>query len=276
VEAWYSEATVILETPVTLPRNAFTPRDAARAGDLWRAFQDVATDASARCGWPPSRYNALGVGFVVRTMTVAHRRETRHGERLRAQTWVKAFRRGVLCTREIRILAEDGLVSAATQEWVHVQREGGLRPARASAELVASFEPDDPEPSPELPAWEPVEGARVHTFAFRCWHTWMDPLGHANHPAYVDWCDEATSRAMAASGLTPLALAPVAESVTWRTGVVAPDEVDIATRLVGRTARGDAVLAHDLRKGDGALCAAALTLRRLVDGGSDALVAALR
>ena len=33
-------------------------------------------------------------------------------------------------------------------------------------------------------------------------------LKHANHPAYVDWCDEATSRVMVRAGLDPLAQRP--------------------------------------------------------------------
>lgn len=265
--------------PIRLPRHAFSPRNAARAGDLWRAFQEVATEGSTRCGWSPDRYHAAGVGFIVREMTAVHHRETGHGEPLTARTWVKDFRRGLLTTRECRIVAPDGPIASATQEWVHVRFDHGadapLKPVRAAPELLAAFEPIDPEPSPALPAWEAIADAPTHDLAFRAWFTWMDPLGHANHPAYVDWCDEATSVALARAGLDPLALRPVAEQVRWKLGVVAPEEVTVRSRLAGRTSAGDAVIAHEVRNAAGATCATATTVRRLADGGTDALVAAL-
>ena len=43
----------VWEFPLTLPRNAFTAREAPRAGDIWRLCQDAATLASIRSGWPP-------------------------------------------------------------------------------------------------------------------------------------------------------------------------------------------------------------------------------
>lgn len=270
---------MILEFPVQLPRHAFSPRNAARAGDVWRAFQEVATEGSTRCGWSPDRYHEAGVGFIVREMTAVHHRETAHGEALSARTWVRDFRRGLLTTRECRILGEDGPIASASQEWVHVRFDHGaeapLRPVRAQPELLAAFVPVDAEPSPTLPAWEPLADAPTHDLAFRAWFTWMDPLGHANHPAYVDWCDEATSVVLARAGIAPVALQPVAEQVRWKLGIVAPEEVSLSSRLVGRTAEGDAVIAHEMRNAAGALCATATTVRRLHGGGTDALFAAL-
>jgi acyl-CoA thioesterase FadM len=273
---------MILEFPIRLPRHAFSPRNAARAGDVWRAFQEIATEGSSRVGWSPDRYHRAGIGFIVRQMTTVHHRETSHGEALTARTWVKDFKRGMITTREIRVVSESGPVASTSQEWVHVRMdhdraaagEPPIRPARAAPELVACFEMADPEPSPALPDFSPVEGARVHELTFRAWHTWMDPLGHANHPAYVDWADEATSHALAAVGLDPMGLVPVAEHVTWKTGVMAPDQVTVRTRLIGLTASGDAVLSHEILR-NGSPSATATTIRRLV-GGGDALITALR
>lgn len=271
----------MLELSVRLPRYAFSPRNAARAGDIWRAFQEVATDASTACGWSPGRYHELGIGFIVREMTTVHLRETAHGEPIRAQTWTKDFRRGMVTTRELRLEGPLGPLAAASQEWVHVRAnperknpdEPMLKPARASEEMLASFIPEAHDSVVVLPAYEPLSGP-VHEFSFEAWMTWMDPLGHANHPVYVDWCDEATSRAMTAAGLNPVALRPVAERVYFKAGVMAGDHVRIATKIVGRTAEGDAVLDHQLFRGD-QLVANALTMRRLVDGSGDALLAAL-
>ena len=272
---------MILEFPVRLPRHAFSPRNAARAGDVWRALQEVATDGSTARGWPPARYRDEGIGFIVREMIVVHSRETAHGEPLVGRTWVKDFKRGLVTTREIRIEGDAGRLCSASQEWVHVRSvldappgEPPVRPMRASPDLIASFAFADPEPSPVLPGFQPIEGTRTHTHGFSAWHTWMDPLGHANHPQYVDWCDEATCAAMHAVGLDPQALEPIAEVVRFKSGVRAPGPIMVETRLVGVTEAGDAVLQHEI-KSDRIVAASATTVRRLFGAGGDALIAGL-
>lgn len=253
------------EIPLHLPRNAFSPRDAARAGDVWRLFQDAAVLGSSRRGWPPERYREAGCAFVVRSMTARHARETRFGEALIARTWVSTFRRGMMTDRQIRVLAGGELVSSATQRWFHVAMPD-LKPTRAAPELEQSFGVvESPDGDVTLPAFDEEPGPE-HSFGFDAWHTWMDPLAHANHPAYVDWADEATSRILAGQGIDPQSLVAVAEEVTWRSGVVAPERVTVTTRRLGRTGEGAAVLRHRFEGGDGRLCAEAVTVRRLADG----------
>jgi len=126
----------------------------------------------------------------------------------------------------------------------------------------------------DLPPFDPEEGSPL-TFALRPWHTWMDPLAHVNHPAYVDWCDEAISVAMADAGLDPISLQPVAEWVKWRSGVKAPDEVEVRTRVLGSTAGGDVVCEHRISTGRDP-SAIALTARRLENGRPGMLLDALR
>ena len=55
--------------PVVLQRNSFSPRLSARAGDVWRAMQDVVVDQSADVGWTPARYDSTNTMFVVRSMS---------------------------------------------------------------------------------------------------------------------------------------------------------------------------------------------------------------
>lgn len=237
------------EVDVFLPRSAFSPREAARAGDLWRAFQDVAVGGSIQAGWPPERYREEGVSFIVRSMVVLHHRETMYGERLRGSTWPSLFRRGVFFRRECRIADEAGAsVASATQEWVHVSSD--LKLVRASDALATSFAVEAHGGPITLPAIERHEGGLEHRMEFTCWHTWMDPLGHVNHPAYVDWADEALSRVLSAVDIDPVALEPVAESAHYRGGVRAGERVSIATRPIGRTERGDAVFEHRVRVED--------------------------
>lgn len=266
---------MIFEFPLHLPRNAFTPRNSARAGDVWRLLQDAAMFGSAAAGWPPHRYRAEGIAFVVREMTVVHHREAVYGENLTARTCIGEFRRGLLSTRQVRIAGDGGPLVSAAQEWAHVKVEGDrMRPARAGDELIAAFHVDDGLGDVSFPEVIPENGADTRAFSFRCWHTWMDPLAHANHPAYVDWCDEALSVAMHRAGLDPVALQPVAEWVKWRSGVEAPAEITVETTLIGR-AGGDPVCEHRILA-DGDHAATARTVRGLVDGGTDALVHALR
>lgn len=263
----------VWEVPLMLPRNAFTARDAARAGDIWRACQDVAVDASIRAGWGPRQYRSRGSAFVVRTMRVVHHGEPHYGEPLVGRTWVGRFRREMLSTREVRIRGEDGPVASATQEWAHV--DDRMRPCRAPAELLAAFPAHDGGPSVTLPEHEERPGERVHRFTFRVWHTWMDPLDHVNHPAYLDWCDEGISRVMRAAGLAPVSLRPVAEKLTFRSGVVADEEITVESQRAGITAGGAVAVHHRIVKADGTLCANGTTVRTLADDDPERLFDAL-
>lgn len=257
------------EVSVSLPRSAFSPREAARAGDVWRLFQDVAVGGSIAAGWPPERYREECVSFIVRSMVVRHHRETMYGEALIGETWPSRFRRGMFFRRECRVRADRGPVASATQEWVHVTSQLSL--ARASEALTAAFEVEEHDAPITLPTYEKIDGAATHGFDFECWHGWMDPLGHVNHPAYVDWCDEALSRAMVDAGLDPVLLSPVAEEATFKAGVVAGDRVRVETRLVGRTMDGAAAFEH--RIATDRLCARLVTIRRLAgESGQSALV----
>lgn len=295
----------VWELPAHLPRHAFSARDAARAGDVWRAFQEVAVSASSMAGWPPRRFAEVGTAFVVRSMTVVHHRETWYGEPLRARTWVWRFRRDMMSSREVRLFADDeaagalltvpgtsildtdpdantdtisddeGLawqpdgIASGTQEWVHIDLEKRT-PVRAPASVVEAFPAHGEDGPVELPMFASAEG-KTHVLEFKPWHVDMDPLGHANHPAYVDWCDEATSRVMVEAGIDPLDLVPVAEQVVFRGGVHAGEQVRVETRPVGVTAEGALALRHRIRKNDGERAADATTVRALLGGDAAAL-----
>ena len=270
----------VWELPVRLPRSAFTPRDVARAGDAWRLCQEVAVEASTLAGWPPARYREEGTAFVVRAMTVRHHRELRYGEALTARTWVSRFARGILSERQIRIVVDGELAVSATQEWAHVGVELGagadvrLVPRRGTPELLAAFPDHREAPATTLPDFAPADGP-ASRFELTCWHTWMDPLAHVNHPAYLDWCDESLARRVAAAGLSPVGLVPVAERLVFRAGAVAGDRVSVESRLAGSMPDGPLAIRHELRREDGGLLAEATTVRALAGGDPDALLVAL-
>jgi acyl-CoA thioesterase FadM len=260
--------------PVTLQRSVFGPRLTARAGDVWRAMQDVVVDQSTSVGWTPERYVEHDRMFIVRTMTTRHRREVRQAEALRGVTWVSRARRDMLFTREVRLFtsSDDEPVATATQEWALLTR--ALAPTRASQAMYDAFAISEGFPATELPAVEPRTSPWHFTHAFTTWHLWMDPHGHVNHPAYVDYCDESVSRAVAKAGLDAQSLTPLAETVHFKAAIGAEAQVQVETSLVG-TMELAGVFAHRLIV-EGKLCATATTIRLLVGGPSDWLERVVR
>lgn len=268
-----------IELPLHVPRHAFSVRERARAGDLWRAFQEAAVLGSSELGWPPHRYRAEGCAFVVRRMTVVHDSELRYGEALLARTWVRTFHRGLITHREIRLsVPGDRSVARASQEWVHVSfgvvdGEVQLKAGRASPHLQAAFLLEDHDSPPALPeVFTPIEGP-VHMTDIPLRLTEMDPLGHLNHPAYVDLADEHTSELLARAGVDPVALAPLAETVLYRAGLTAPGRARVETRLVGE-ATGGLVISHRFLHGD-QVAAEATTVRTLDELSNESLRRAL-
>ncbi len=259
------------EFPLRLPRNAFTPREVPRAGDIWRLCQDAATLASVRAGWPPARFRAERVFFVVYRMVVMHAAEAAYGDVLDTTTWVSRLRRRTLSTREVRVRAGGELVAAATQEWVHVDSET-FKPKQGSEESAAAFPAIDVEPSVKMPTFDEHPGEQS-VFRFQMWQTWADPLAHANHPAYIDWCDEAASRRMVEAGINPTCLRPVAEQVTFRDSVLPGEQVTVKTKRVGTFGQNAVVLKHLLETSRGS-AAEATTIRTLASESADPLIAA--
>ena len=244
-----------------LQRNSFGPRLVARAGDVWRAMQDVVVDESTVKGWPPERYAATNSMFVVRNMAVKHLRELRIGEPLTGYTWVSRARRSVLFTREVRLFTGDELVAGATQEWAYLSRD--LQPTKPGPELYEAFPIIEGLPRVELDvATTKIESAKTHSFRFRTWHTWMDPFAHINHPAYVDFCDEGICRIVAGGGLEPQNLMPVSEEVHFRAPIAADVEVVVETTVTG-TLGNAAVLTHRVLVDD-KTCALATTTRAML------------
>jgi acyl-CoA thioesterase FadM len=249
--------------PLRLPVEAFSPRQVARPAAVWRLFQEAALQALVVAGWPPDRLRAAGRAFVAVDMTVLHHRELRWGEDLEVETWMREFRRGILARRELRLRSAGALVASATQRWALVRPTGdGYAPVAAPAELQAAF-PPGPEPADPvtLPTFTPTTGEES-VLNLRCWHTWMDTLGHANHPQYLDWVEEAVAERVAAASGDPQAVVPVGERIRWRVGATAGQPIQIETRPVGRA--GDAtVFRHTVKGSDGVVVAQASTVRVL-------------
>lgn len=252
----------VWEFPALIPRDAYTDREVPRAGGIWRVCQDVATLASIESGWPPRRFREEGVFFIVYRMAMVHASQPHYGKRLTGTTWVSRLRRDMLSTREVRLRSAEGLVAAATQEWVHVDAVT-RKPKRANSATAAAFPPVDVEPSVKLPKYDAFPGPRS-SFEFDMWQSWADPLGHANHPDYIDWCDEGISRRLHAAGIDTTALTPVAEQVTFKDSVLPGERVRVHTERAGIAGPGTVAFKHTLETERG-LAADATSIRRLGD-----------
>jgi acyl-CoA thioesterase FadM len=230
-----------------IPRHACSPRDRARAGDLWRLVQEATILHSAACGWPPARYREVGSGFVVREMTGVHLREAAYGEALHAWSRVVETRRELLMRRETGI---EGVIHANV-EWVHIGPDGG--PARAPRALVDAFPIEPGGPPLALPAFEAHEPIALPELVVRPWWTEMDPMGHVNHPRYVDWAEEALCAWLAGRGLDPIGLVPVAERVRFRAAAKAGEAVSVRATQIGRREQA-AVFQVRMRRGEETVC----------------------
>ncbi len=163
-------------------------------------------------------------------------------------------------------------MAGCSQRWVHVGAD--LRLSRASPELLRDFAPESGEDSLRPPRYQAHEAERVeHRMPLTCWQTWTDPLGHVNHPAYVDWFDEAIARVVAPRGVDPARVVPVAEWVKFSAEVRPGDEVTILTRAAGLADAGT-VVDQRVVQGERVLVHARL-VRRVLDEPVGALDAAL-
>ena len=139
-----------------------------------------------------------------------------------------------------------------------------ITPTRGSAELMQAFPSVSVDaPMVKLPLVEQTVQGTAHVWVFEVWHTWMDPFAHVNHPVYVDWCDESTSRCLIAAGLDPQEMVPVAEQVRFKRGLVGGNRVSVSTQIVGLTGDGAVVLRHRVETVDGEVAADATTVRRM-------------
>ena len=86
--------------------------------------------------------------------------------------------------------------------------------------------------------------------------------------------DEGLAQVLAPAGVSPVALKPVAERLTFRSGAMADDEICVQTRRVGRTATSDVVFEHRITRQDGGVCAEGVTVRALAGGDNAPLVEA--
>ncbi len=164
------------------------PDGRIRTSALLRYAQDVAWRHSEDLGFDRRWYTERGRWWVVRALELEVLAPISMGRTLRLSTAVIGHRR-IWARRlgECR-LADGSLVAAITTDWVILDARGRL--VRIPEDFGLSFS------NPELPGeilridqGEPAgESARLE---FRVRPHDLDPMGHVNNAAYLDWIEEA-------------------------------------------------------------------------------------
>ena len=170
----------------------------ARTSALLRYAQDVAWIHSERLGFDRDWYAARSLTWLVRAARVVVLRAIPLGTTLEVSTTVDGFRKVWARRRTDGRLADGTLAFWAHTDWVIVDARG--LPTRVPAEFPAVYGelPGPFEPGRVALAPTPA-GAAVHLGRVRPQD--LDPLGHVNNAAYLDYLEEA----MLAAGPGPAA-----------------------------------------------------------------------
>jgi acyl-CoA thioester hydrolase len=102
-------------------------------------MQAAALAHSAAQGWPATRYQELGCGWVVRSHWIEYHRPAVTGDRIVVRTWVATMQK-VTSVRRYRILLQAGgeLLAAAETKWAFIDYASG-QPTRITAEIARAF-----------------------------------------------------------------------------------------------------------------------------------------
>jgi acyl-CoA thioesterase FadM len=186
------DATPAVVAGVTVPyRTRFDecgPDGVVRTSALLRYAQDVAWVHSDRMGFDRDWYAERGLAWVVRAADLAILAPIPLGTTLAVSTAVTGFRR-VWARRRTEARLDDGTLAFwGHTDWVMTDHRG--MPGRVPPEFPARFAvpPGAFEPG-RLPLREPPPDAVVHRATVRPQD--LDPMGHVNNAAYVDYLEEA-------------------------------------------------------------------------------------
>ena len=164
------------------------PDGLARTSAMLRYAQDVAWIHSERLGFDRDWYATRGLTWLVRAAQVTILRPVPLGTTLDVSTTVAGFRKVWARRRTDGRLADGTLAFWAHTDWVIVDARG--LPTRIPAEFpeVYGTMPGPFEPG-RVPLPPTPPDATVHSGVVRPQD--LDPLGHVNNAAYLDYLEEA-------------------------------------------------------------------------------------
>ena len=198
-----------------------------RSSALLRYAQDVAWIHSEQLGFNRSWYGERGLAWVVRAAELGILVPVPLGATLSISTAITGFRKVWARRRTEARLADGTLAFWAHTDWVMTDRRG--MPGRVPPEFPAALPvaPGTFEPG-RVPLPPTPDTAVRHATGVRPQD--VDPMGHVNNAAYLDYLEEALvaagPEAVAAIGQTPRSVrleylqpaAPLARltGATWR------------------------------------------------------------
>lgn len=180
-------ATNGITVPYRIRFDECTPSGAVRTSSLLRYAQDIAWLHSERLGFGRGWYAERGLAWVVRSAELQVVAATGLGATLSLSTQVTGQRKVWARRRTEARGPDDGLVFRAHTDWVMTGRGGA--PARVPPEFPAAFgvPPGGFDPvrvdvgSPPAAAYEVELRVRPQD---------LDPMGHVNNAAYLDYLEE--------------------------------------------------------------------------------------
>jgi acyl-CoA thioester hydrolase len=138
----------IYEHALTVDQNAIDGQGHVNNLEHLRWMQEAAVAHSAAQGWPSSRYQEIGAGWVVRSHKVEYLQPIFVGDRIVVYTWVADFRkiRSLRKYKMVRV-ADQRVMAVAETDWTFIGLEHRV-PRRIPRELVEAFEivPAEMEP----------------------------------------------------------------------------------------------------------------------------------
>jgi acyl-ACP thioesterase len=164
------------------------PSGHLRSSGFLRFAQDLAWIHSESAGFGRTWYIERGLTWLVRGVELDILEDVPYGAEVVVSTEVIGFRRFWARRRsEFTDPSTGQVLATAITDWVLLDSAG--TPVRPPADIVAAF-PAAPDPfTPlRLRLGQPAEGATRIEFAPRA--SELDPMGHVNNAAYLDYLDE--------------------------------------------------------------------------------------
>ena len=161
-----------------------------RSSGFLRFAQDLARVHSDSAGFGRDWYRQRGLTWLARSVELEIVDDVAYGDELNVSTEVIGFRRVWARRRnEFRRRDTERVVAVAITDWVLLNARGV--PIRTPAEVLDEFAIGGTDFTPlriELPA--PASVASVTGIDFAPRLSELDPLGHVNNAAYLDYVDE--------------------------------------------------------------------------------------
>ena len=179
------------------------PDGRIRTSSLLRYIQDVAWIHSELLGFDRAWYGERGLAWVVRAMELSVVAPIPLGSTIDLSTEVAGFRK-VWARRRSEGRIDGQLVAWAHTDWVITDTRRGM-PGRVPAEIQAAFRAT---PGGFEPARVPLPPApdEAVVLSLRARPQDLDPMGHVNNAAYVDYLEEALLAAGSDAATIPTAL----------------------------------------------------------------------